>query len=324
MTDPQTGRLVATRPLVRLGNRSLTDFAKSVVDPLLAVACLFGATLAWGRDIRPAEVILAALVFSLTYPATVPFRQRSRGMLRQIAGSWALVATVLLAFGLTIDMLRVFDHNVLATWFIATPAIQSAAHWVSPLVVPKLIAMRGEHVAIVIGANTLGRTLARQLSSDPFAQTRVAAFFDDRDAARLGTVTEAPIFGRIDRVADYVRANRVDQIFIALPMASQPRIIQLLDALRDTTASIYFVPDIFMMDIIQARVDTMVGMPVVAVCESPFHGTTGVIKRLSDLCIATAALVVSAPAMLVVAAAIKLTMPGPVLFKQRRYGLEGP
>src|SRR5690606_10865737 len=157
----------------------------------------------------------------------------------------------------------------------------------------------------------LGRTLARQLSSDPFAQTRVAAFFDDRDAARLGTVTEAPIFGRIDRVADYVRANRVDQIFIALPMASQPRIIQLLAALRDTTASIYFVPDIFMMDIIQARVDTMVGMPVVAVCESPFHGTTGVIKRLSDLCIATAALVVSAPAMLVIAAAIKLTMPGP-------------
>ncbi|MCZ7559974.1 MAG: undecaprenyl-phosphate glucose phosphotransferase [Burkholderiaceae bacterium] len=314
---------MAARPLVRLGTRSLTDFAKSVVDPLLAVACLFGSTLAWGRDIRPAEVILAVLVFALTYPANVPFRQRSRGMLRQIAGSWALVMTVLLVFGLTIDMLRVFDHNVLATWFIATPAIQSATHWVSPRVVPGLIAMRGEQVAIVIGANTLGRTLAQQLSADPFAQTRVTAFFDDRDAARLGNVTEAPIFGRIDRAADYVRANRIDQIFIALPMASQPRILQLLESLRDTTASIFFVPDIFMMDIIRARVDTMVGMPVVAVCESPFHGTTGVIKRLSDLCIAAVALLVFSPVMLAIAAAIKLTMPGPVLFKQRRYGLEG-
>ncbi len=323
MIDPQTGHLMAARPLVRIGNRSLIDFAKSLVDPLLAVACLFGATLAWGREIRAAEVILAALVFSLTYPATVPFRQRSRGMLRHIAGSWALVVTLLLAFGLALDMIRVFDQNVLATWFIATPAIQSAAHWVSPLIVPRLIAMRGEHVAIVIGANTLGRTLAQQLSSDPFAQTRVAAFFDDRDTARLGNVPEAPIFGRIDRAADYVRANHVDQIFIALPMASQPRILHLLEALRDTTASIFFVPDIFMMDIIQARVDTMVGMPVVAVCESPFHGTTGVIKRLSDLCIAATALLVLSPVMLVIAAAIKLTMPGPVLFKQRRYGLEG-
>ena len=262
-------------------------------------------------------------MFSLTYPASIPFRQRSRGMIRHIAGSWALVVALLLLFGLAVDMIRVFDQNVLAAWIIGTPAAQVLAHWVSPLIVPRLIAMRGEQVAIVIGANPLGRTMARQLAEDPFSQTRVAAFFDDREANRLGNVTEAPICGRIDRVADYVRANRTDQIIIALPMASQPRILQLLDSLRDTTASIYFVPDIFMLDIIQARIDTMVGLPVVAVCESPFHGTTGVIKRLSDLCISVAALVLTAPVMLLVALAIKLTMPGPVLFKQRRYGLDG-
>ena len=310
-------------PMVRTGNRSLVELSKSITDPLLAVACLFFATWAWGHEIRPAEGILAALVFSLTYPASIPFRQRSRGMIRHIAGSWALVVALLLLFGLAVDMIRVFDQNVLAAWIIGTPAAQVLAHWVSPLIVPRLIAMRGEQVAIVIGANTLGRTMARQLAEDPFSQTRVAAFFDDREANRLGNVTEAPICGRIDRVADYVRANRTDQIIIALPMASQPRILQLLDSLRDTTASIYFVPDIFMLDIIQARIDTMVGLPVVAVCESPFHGTTGVIKRLSDLCISVAALVLTAPVMLLVALAIKLTMPGPVLFKQRRYGLDG-
>src|SRR5690606_40815097 len=63
---------------LRTGNRSLIDFAKSVIDPLLAVACLFGSTLAWGHEIRAAEGVLAALVFALIYPATVPFRQRSR------------------------------------------------------------------------------------------------------------------------------------------------------------------------------------------------------------------------------------------------------
>ena len=323
MVDPRTGQLTSIPPLVRTGNRSLVDLAKSLVDPLLAVGCLLGSTLAWGQAIRPAEVVLAALVFALIYPATVPFRQRSRGMIRHIAASWALVAALLLMFGLAVDMIRIFHPNVLATWFLATPAVQALTHWISPLFVPRLIAMRGEQVAIVIGANTLGRTLARELANDPYAQTHVAAFFDDRDLARLGNVTEAPICGRIERVADHVRANRVDQIFIALPMAAQPRILHLLESLRDTTASIYFVPDIFMLDIIQGRIDTMVGLPVVAVCESPFHGTTGVIKRLSDLCIATAALVLASPIMVAVALGIKITMPGPVLFKQRRYGVDG-
>lgn len=323
MVDPRTGQLLAAPPIVRTGNRSLVGVAKSLVDPLLAVGCLFASTLAWGYAIRPAEMILALITFSLIYPANIPFRQRIRGLIRHIAASWGLVVALLLIFGLAIDMIRVFDQNVLATWIIATPLAQTVTHWISPLVVPRLIAMRGEQVAIVVGANTLGRTLARELSADTFGKTRVAAFFDDRETPRLGNVTEAPIYGRIDKVADYVRANKTDQIFIALPMASQPRILKLLDSLRDTTASIYFVPDIFMLDIIQGRVDTMVGLPVVAVCESPFHGTTGVIKRLSDLCISTAAIVLTAPIMLLVALGIKLTMPGPVLFKQRRYGLDG-
>jgi putative colanic acid biosynthesis UDP-glucose lipid carrier transferase len=74
-------------------------------------------------------------------------------------------------------------------------------------------------------------------------------------------------------------------IYIALPMASQPRILKLLEDLRDTTASIYFVPDIFVSDLIQARVDSIGGLPVVAVCESPFYGFNAVVKRVSDFCL---------------------------------------
>ncbi len=134
---------------------------------------------------------------------------------------------------------------------------------------------------------------------------------------------EAPVAAASTGVAQFVRANRVDQIFIALPMASQPRILRLLEDLRDTTASIYFVPDIFMFDLIQARVDSVGGLPVVAVCESPFYGTTGVLKRLSDILIASVAIVFTLPIMVLIALAIRLTSKGPVLFKQRRYGLDG-
>jgi putative colanic acid biosynthesis UDP-glucose lipid carrier transferase len=106
-------------------------------------------------------------------------------------------------------------------------------------------------------------------------------------------------------------------------MASQPRMLKLLDELRDTTASIYFAPDIFLYDLIQARMDAIGGIPVVAVCETPFWGINGVIKRASDLVIASAILVLIAPLMLAIAIGVKLSSPGPALFKQRRYGVDG-
>jgi len=323
MVDLQSGLMLSARPLVRTGGRSVVGFGSTLVDPFLIVACLVAASLAWGHSFGQEEILLSTIAFLLALPFDIPFRQRVPGMIRQIGARWALIVAVLITLGLAVDTIRMFDPNVLATWAIATPLVQATVHWLSPIVLPRLIALRGEQVAIVIGANKLGRTLARRLADDPYSPTRVAAFFDDRSADRLGNVTEAPIAGRIDTVAEYVRANNANQIYIALPMASQPRILQLLDSLRDTTASIYFVPDVFMLDIIQGRVDTVEGLPVVAVCETPFHGTTGVIKRLSDICIATAALLLTAPVMLGVAGAIKIRMPGPVLFKQRRYGLDG-
>jgi putative colanic acid biosynthesis UDP-glucose lipid carrier transferase len=106
-------------------------------------------------------------------------------------------------------------------------------------------------------------------------------------------------------------------------MSSQPRIMALLDGLRDTTASIYFVPDIFVTDLIQGRLSTVAGLPVVAVCESPFTGLNGVIKRISDIMLSIFILILIAPIMFAIAIGIKLSSPGPVIFQQRRYGLDG-
>jgi putative colanic acid biosynthesis UDP-glucose lipid carrier transferase len=106
-------------------------------------------------------------------------------------------------------------------------------------------------------------------------------------------------------------------------MSSQPRILQLLDDLKDTTASIYFVPDIFIFDLIQARIDDVAGIPVVAVCETPFHGMNGFVKRASDLVLSTLILLLISPLLLLLATGVKLSSPGPIIFKQRRYGLDG-
>lgn len=263
---------------------------RGLVDPAIAMLCLLGLSLLFRGGVGTRELVLGVIVFSLGYPGQIPFGHRPAGLLRQVFGNWAVLCGIMLTFGLLTGVLRAFDQTMLGTWVIATPVLQATVHWLAPWVVPRILAFSEPQSAIIVGANSLGRTLARSLISNRLSQVRVTAFFDDRSPERLGSALEVPLTGNIDAVADFVRANRVDQIYIALPMASQPRILKLLDRLRDTTASIYFLPDIFMFDLIQARMDIVAGLPIVAVCETPFHGTTGVIKRMSDVLVSGAAL----------------------------------
>ena len=99
--------------------------------------------------------------------------------------------------------------------------------------------------------------------------------------------------------------------------------MDLLDDLRDTTASIYYVPDIFVFDLIQARSGEIHGIPVVAMCETPFYGYRGVAKRMTDIILSAVILALTLPLFVIVAMLVKFSSPGPVIFKQRRYGLDG-
>jgi len=93
--------------------------------------------------------------------------------------------------------------------------------------------------------------------------------------------------------------------------------------LNDTTASIYFVPDMFINNLMQGRIDAVGKVPVVAVCESPFTGVNGMIKRGSDIILSILILLLVSPIMLIISLSIMLTSPGAIIFQQRRYGLNG-
>jgi putative colanic acid biosynthesis UDP-glucose lipid carrier transferase len=113
------------------------------------------------------------------------------------------------------------------------------------------------------------------------------------------------------------------RLFIALPIRHIQRVLDLLDDLRDTTASIYYVPDVFVFDLIQARSSELNGIPVVAMCETPFYGYRGLTKRLIDIGLSVTFLVGALPLLVLIAVLVKLSSPGPFVFRQRRYGLDG-
>ncbi len=110
---------------------------------------------------------------------------------------------------------------------------------------------------------------------------------------------------------------------MTLPMRHIQRVMDLLDGLRDSTASVYYVPDLFVFDLIQSRTGDIMGIPVVSMCESPFYGYRGVVKRATDVIFTLGVLVLALPVMAIIALVIRLTSRGPVIFRQRRYGLDG-
>jgi putative colanic acid biosysnthesis UDP-glucose lipid carrier transferase len=295
--------------------------ARAALDPLVATGTLAAAVIAFGGSFDGACLIVALLVFAMTFPGTMARDGARAGELAlDIVTGWAMVVLLLALLGWATQTLALFDPRALLAWAVATPAALFAAHRLLPLALPRLLAAEGMHkVAVIAGANDIGLRLAARLKENPWLGVRVAGYFDDRAPERA----QEKILGPIGGLGDYVRAHNVDVIYIALPMASQPRILSLLESLRDTTSSIYFVPDIFVSDLIQARVDAVADLPVVAVCETPFYGLNGLLKRASDIVFSLVILALIAPLLVAIAIGIKRGSPGPILFKQRRYGVDG-
>jgi len=293
------------------------------IDPLVTIGVLLLCVALFRVRVDGAHLILVLVVFSLTFPGGPPNGTSVGALARDVLTSWGMTVTLLLFIGWATSTTETFDQRVLLAWLLATPVARFATH----LAIPRLLVclFAAQRVAVIAGACGLGRTLAEQIRSSPLLGVRVAGFFDDRGPARTGDAAaeSAAILGTLDQLAAYVKAHRVDLIYITLPMASQPRIVRLLDELHDTTASIYFVPDIFLFDLIQAHIDTIGGIPVASVCDTPFSGFNGVVKRASDIVLALVICALTLPLLLAIAVGVKLSSPGPVLFRQRRYGLDG-
>ena len=309
---------------ITIDRSSLLSLIGVFMDPLTVNLSLFALLLINQSELTPPYVILSLLMFAISFPGDAQLNVPTMRKISRIYFDWIVKAGLLLFFGYASRYLDFFDSGILVTWFWLAPTSQVAVHLLLRQIAPSILKIQGEtKYAVVVGINEQSMELAQRLKDDPYSNTKILGFFDDRIASRLPHPYERSVIGKIKELPQFVNENKIPLIYLSLPMSTQPRIMALLDGLRDTTASIYFVPDIFVTDLIQGRLSTVSGLPVVAVCESPFTGFNGVIKRLSDIVLSLLILALIAPVLLIIALGIKLTSPGPVIFKQRRYGLDG-
>ncbi|MDE2389139.1 MAG: undecaprenyl-phosphate glucose phosphotransferase [Betaproteobacteria bacterium] len=329
----------------------IVAFFKHLLDPFIIWSMLILTAWFYHEDFTSYYLVLVIITFFVStyiYERILIYRNWRKGRLlayvRDTVMGWLVIVTILVFLGYATKFHNQFSPQVLLTWFIVTPLMLIASHLTVRSIVTGLYNKGELRPAIVIGANDNSLAFIRHIAELPFLLISYQGFFDERSSSRIAghfgsqleetdghsspaTVTRLDDFGSrlggLDDVVPYIQKHNIEMVFISLPMSSQPRIQKLMDELPDTTSSIYFLPDIYIFDLMQARFEYIGDVPVVAMNESPFIGVDGVVKSVSDFVLAVLIIILLSPLMACIALAVKLTSPGPVIFKQRRYGLNG-
>lgn len=308
------------------------SLAKRLVNPLIVFLSLVAAAALEQQKFDGLHLLLGILAFLVAsqvfdgfefFESPVSARRGNAIYAINVLIAWMMVLGIVGTIGMLSGIVGDYNARVLGWWALITPWLLFAGH---SLVRGYLEVLRGQgniRRSVIVGANELGRKLADRIHQQRSLMMRVEAFFDDRSGNRCENELKNVTFGGIDDVSRYVAEHEIDLVYITLPLFDHPRVVDLVNSLRDTTASIYFVPDVFIFDLVQARLDNVNGIPVISVFETPLTGINAVQKRVFDIVAASLILLAVAPVMMLIAMLVKATSKGPVIFKQRRYGVDG-
>lgn len=175
---------------------------------------------------------------------------------------------------------------------------------------------------LLVGTGDLAREVLRRIQSRPELGYRfIGALSSDRDPA--AKIRRVPVLGGYHRLGSVTAGQDIDLVVLALPSEDQEHMGSILDQLDDAMVDVWVVPDFVRHVRLRGGVAQFEGMPFISLQSSPMGGWNGLLKRLLDLFLATAALIVLAPWMALIAITVRLTSHGPALYRQERMGLDG-
>lgn len=189
----------------------------------------------------------------------------------------------------------------------------------------RLLRIQGANfrTAAIIGGNHTAERVAHEISHTSWMGLRLIGVFDDRSEQEGRLEPGIQTAGTVDDLTELATSGRVDIVYITLPMSAQARIHQFLTAFHDSTVTVYYVPDFSAFGLLYPRWDTLSGLPLVSLIDTPHKGVDAAIKRAFDIVAVSIILLGIALPMVILAIAIKATSKGSVFFLQERYGLDG-
>jgi undecaprenyl-phosphate glucose phosphotransferase len=240
--------------------------------------------------------------------------------------AWMLCIPVLLFLAFITKTSEGYSRSIALVWFFGTALTLAVWRLAMHLLLVEFRKRGGNTRSVAIaGATEIALSLAKTISDENYSGMRVVGFYDDRNSDRRIAVPEeyGGVVGDLNQLVSDAREGKIDIVYISLPLRAESRINALVRKLGDTTVSAYVIADFFVFDLLHAQWTSVGDIPAVSILDTPFHGLGGWVKRLEDIVIGSMILLLIAIPMLVVALMIKITSPGPVFFRQKRYGLNG-
>jgi len=318
--------------LIRPHHSKLALLHKSVDATLLLLSyfLVFASDLSLWKEQDTLTVLVAVISFYFCASANGLYRSwRISSLSREVSKiliSWTLAATSLLVIVLIAGVQESYLNVSLLIWILSVPVALSISRVILRFITRYLRkkGFNSRKVAIV-GYTQLGEELANHITKNKWMGLRFTGFFDDRknEEGRINNSTQYDHIGGLDSLLSQAHNSEVDLIIIALPFQAEVRVKEFILDCSDTTISIYIAQDFESFHMLHGRWSMFGDVPVVSIVESPFYDIGGLVKRIEDIVFGTIiAAIVLLPCVLF-ALAVKLTSPGPVIFKQRRFGLNG-
>lgn len=310
-------------------NQQTVDFFSRLLDMAILSASLLLAYQTLGHawsDLTSLYLLLGFLYFQLFAALTgIYVSQRSRTLSEQYGQVLLTLIGTFVFLALTAYISHRFYHVAgrkrMLIWFFSSALFLCL---IRALYRSLLAWLRKQgfntRCAAIVGTGTLGLALAEKFTTQTWMGIRIGGFYDENpDVQADGAVVR----GNLDTLVKDATAGVYESIYIALPLASQEHIRELTDRLSDTTASVFFIPDVFIFDLMNARHTSIDGIPAISIYDTPFTVTDNILKRGFDIFGSLMIVALVSPLLAAIAVAVRLTSSGPIIFRQIRYGLDG-
>ena len=249
------------------------------------------------------------------------FRGHLRQMTRMVS-AWAFVFLIFIGVSFFAKM----GSSVSRLWMSAFFVLGLVALVAQRAVLRALIRRwahqgRLDRRTIIVGADSNGEQLIRELQQQEDSDLQILGVFDDRgDKRSMDTISGAPKLGKVDDIIEFARRTRIDLVLFALPISAETRILEMLKKLWVLPVDIRLSAHTNKLRFRPRSYSYLGKVPTLDVFEAPITDWDLVMKWAFDRIVGSLALLALLPVMGLVALAIKLDSPGPVLFRQKRFG----
>lgn len=246
------------------------------------------------------------------------------GEIRTVTLAWFTVLFFLFAFAFATKMGATFSRGWVSLWTLLGWSGLASGRMVLSFVL-KWCRSHGfnQRRIVMVSTSKLGREVAERFLSSPWLGFHIAGFFCTAPKQFDDFSPRFPVVGSLEEAVPFVEREGIEQVWVVIPLREENSVKKLMHELRYSTADIYFVPDIFSFQLLNHSISEVAGFPVLNLSTTPMMGINRLVKALEDSILAFFILLLVSPLMFIIAMGVKLSSPGPVIFKQKRHGLNG-